>query len=281
MAKTAPNPFLYLHGIDEFNLEVYRQRLSEMFATVNDERTEEGFVDGSDEAFYRQPLKDEIDPGSGDTVPVYRELRVSIVEMDGIFAPVLRCKMVHSNAISDYVVHEVIPEGVKFDVSDFDHVLDVIERWQDFTSRAFTAEGHIGQAYLDEVSRKETKAFRVLNALVHAYIEFSEDEKFTVCVNQRKPYAASEFHQIVGGHRFDFLSPETKAAIDKLFPPVVKLHFSASESIMHYWLGPLDEDDCIVEPETLPKDAALSHILKGLADLPLPHLLEEPELVED
>ncbi len=280
MSETDPNTYLYLHGIDEFNLKLYRHRLAEMFLVVN-EAAEEGFVERTDVAYYRQEMDDEIDPSSGDYVPVFRELRASIEEMDGIFGPVLCLQVIHSNCVSDYEVYEVLPEGRKIKVDDFEDILDTIERWQDLTKKAFTSEGHIGHSYLNEVNRKETKAYRVLNALIHAYIEFSEDEQFTIAVQPRRPFAPSEFHQIVGGHRFEFLSPETKAAIDKLFPEIVKLHFSAAQSVTKYWLGPPEEEHCVVEQDTLPKDAALPHILKGLADLPLPHLLDEPVMIED
>src|SRR5690606_30871199 len=170
---SAADIYLFLQGMDGADFHRYRNRLNHIFDIVD--TAQDVFVDKkTNEGVYRLNIIDEDAPA--DTEPEYHEVRVSIVEMDNAPAPVFRVSATHTDFVADFTINEPLREGEKQpDPGNYDDVLDIIERWIAETSQAFTKRGHIGASRLELVQEDEEAVLELLNALVHAYIEFKEE----------------------------------------------------------------------------------------------------------
>lgn len=280
----AATAYLFLHGFDDEDFDRYRDRLDQLFEIFNN-ADDPKIDDESGDAVYRLPIGETQGPDDGtDDVNEadYHEARVALLDMPGAPGKVIRITVTHTDFNADYAVHDcVLPGDEPPKIDDFDDILDLIELWQRQTNCAFTYNGHIGGDSLEQVNRHHRRAKRLINSLVHAYVEFAGDEKFIVSVRPQQPYGTTDCLQVIGGVPHQFLTEETLALIDTYYPEVVRLHYSAVGSVMDYWLGPPAPLQIEVSAETLPNEEALIKSLQPLMKIPAPHFLDTPIPAED
>lgn len=277
MADKADNNLsLLLDGLDQQDFDRFQDRLDELYDIVN--KCQDYWIDEeTGHGVFKLQVDDSIDLLTGDRVENFLEVRVSISEMKGAEAPVIKMAVTHTNFEADYAIHDIVRSDRELpDVGNIDQVLDIIEMWLNLVNAAFTENGFIAPDIGNDVRAAETDASEILNALVHAYVELTDATEFVVGVQPMKPYGPSKFYQIHGEELFQVFSPETISAIDAFMPDVVKLHYSANNSVTHYWFGPDHAKNMVVSAKTfLPEDQLKEHLLP-LIDVPAPHLLEVP-----
>lgn len=274
--KLAALPYVYLHGMDKDDLALYKDRLDRLFNIINS-ADDNDYDAQAQKAHYRIHVNSR---ATASGKPAIHDVFASIIEMEGASAPLIRFEVIHSDDTADYHVCEMLRANEPApDVSNFDEVLDWVERMIEEAANSFTKQGMIGPKVLNRVEQAETNASNLLNAIIHAYLEFGESEIYAVEITPRSPYGPALFEHVVGDARYRFLSAESNEALDALMPQVIKLQYSALNSLCKYWLGPAGIIPFEVSAKTLPEEAEIVKTLRKIADFPAPHLLDDPLLV--
>ncbi|QAY80296.1 hypothetical protein [Sphingosinicella sp. BN140058] len=269
-AHDAPRSYLYLHQMDATDHRYYVARLNYAHEIV-DECGEERTGPASDGSYrYRW--------ANGET---HSDVHVKVIT-DVAGRQCFSLWADFSDGRSCFVLTDPLRLGeTPIDVSDFQQVLDRIELLAQEAQHAFSDHGFIGAAFHQVVARQDDECRAVLNALIHAYLEFAEGRRFVLEIQANKPYAPSGFFELADGKRWEFLSPQTHAAVDQLVPSVSKLEWRRSRGICHYDLGPLDPIEIVITAEDIPSAADAARILQPVAAISEAHLLDDFRAVAD
>ena len=187
----------------------------------------------------------------------------------------------HTDGSSNFAICDRLRPGEEpTDPSDVDAVLDRLYLLDDEVKLAFSDYGFIGPEIAKEVDEHDARCLKMINALVHAYIEFDKGKQFVLEIHSNKPYTPCRFYERVGVLRYDFLSPETSAKIDEFMPSVVKLEYTRKDGMSYYDLGPADPQEIVITAEDMPSEEEIRETLKPFFDVPAPHILEDFILLE-
>lgn len=256
--------YLYVHQMDEVDLKLYRDRLERAWKIVDEATDIQRGKTKMDETHYRLQVGDD------------RHLiaHVSLIR-DRIGRPYFRLWTDHTDGTSNFTITNPIRLGEKeINPAKPDEVLDHLELLLNEAQLAFSNFGRIGAKHQAEVEKMDAQAFKMINALIHAYMEFEDGRRFHLQIRSLRPYGKPEFHEQIDGNLHNFLSEKTAARLDWFLPWVSKLEYRRAEGMSYYDIGPLDAQDIVITAEDMPKPEEIKAILQPITDIPGPHVVD-------
>lgn len=259
-----PAAFLYLHQMDQNDLQLYIYRLAKATQVMlkyhdKSEPSPEGAVR------YRAKT----------TEDAYYTVHVRMIE-NAAGEPVFHLWTDHNDGSSNFTITDRLRPGEEpVDPSDPESVLERLYLLEDEVKLAFSDYGFVGKEVLDQVEAIDRKCLETLNALIHAYIEFDKGKRFVLEIHGNKPYSPCKFYERVGVLRFEFLTEATQKALDEMMPAVVKLEYTRSEGMSYYRFGPADPQEIVITAEDMPSEKDIRKAIEPIASVPAPHLLDE------
>jgi hypothetical protein len=182
----------------------------------------------------------------------------------------------HTDGSSNFTICDRLRPGEPpIDPSDREGVLERLDLLAEEADLAFCDYGFIGKEHLDEVEAQDRKCLEIINALIHAYIEFAEGKRFCLEIHANKPYSACTFYERVDNVRFDFLTPAMVDKLDEFMPAVCKLEYTRRDGMSYYHIGPLDPQEIVITAEDMPSEDEIRQTLLPIAKVPAPHLLDD------
>lgn len=259
-----PAAFLYLHQMDDNDLQLYIHRLAKATQVIlkhhdKSEISPEGAVR------YRAKTKDDA---------FYTVHVRNITKEDG--SQFFHLWTDHSDGSSNFAISDRLRPGEEpTDPTDPEAVLDRLYLLDDEVKLAFSDYGIIGPQIAKEVDRIDAECLEKVNALIHAYIEFDKGKQFVLEIHSNKPYTPCRFYERVGVLRYEFLTAETVAKLDEFMPAIVKLEYTRRDGMSFYDIGPVDPQEIVITAETMPSEEEIRKTLLPLASVPMPHLLDD------
>jgi hypothetical protein len=251
-----PAAYLYLHQMDNNDLQLYLHRLAKATLVI------EKHLDKSEpspEGAVRYRAKT--------TQDSYYTVHVRMItKEDG--AQFFHLWTDHSDGSSNFTISDRLRPGEEpVDPNDPESVLDRLYLLDDEVKLAFSDHGIIGPEIAKEVDRLDAECLEKINALIHAYIEFDKGKQFVLEIHSNKPYAPCCFYERV-------------AKLDEFMPAIVKLEYSRRDGMSYYEMGPVDPQEIVITAETMPSEEEIRQTLLPLAAVPMPHLLDDFALLE-
>lgn len=182
----------------------------------------------------------------------------------------------HSDGSSNFAIRDRLRPGEEpTDPSDPDSVLDRLYLLEDESKLAFSDHGFVGAEILKEIDLLDQKCHEIINALIHAYIEFDKGKRFVLEIHSNKPYSLCGFFERISEIRYEFLTEATKIKLDELMPSICKLEYVRRDGMSFYNIGPMDPQEIVITREDMPSEDEIRAALLPIASVPAPHLLDE------
>jgi hypothetical protein len=263
----ADQTFLYVHQMDETDYKLYRARLDRAWDII-DKSDDIKHDSKSKETRYRLP--------SGDGHYIAHVSRIT----DRQGRPYFKLWTDHTDGTSNFCITNPLRMGEKdLKPNQPDLVLDHLELMLGEADFAFCDRGAFGAAHRAKVEAMDKQSFEIINALIHAYMEFAEGKRFTLETHATKPYKPSSFFEITDGRRLEFLGERMLKRLDWFMPAVSKVEYRRREGMSLYEVGPMDPTEIVITAEDMPSEEEIVRILQPLVDVPQPHLLDYPTTV--
>lgn len=254
--------YLYVHQMDEVDLKLYRDRLERAWKIIDESSDVVKGKKPGDETRYRlEVAKDK-----------HLIAHVSIFH-DRVGRPYFKLWTDHTDGTSNFTLINPLRLNEKLvDPRKSDDVLDHLELMLNESDRAFSDYGRIGPEHAAKIEKMDAQAFKMLNALIHAYMEFEDGRRFNLQIRSLQPYAKPAFHEIVEGLPYNFLVERTAERMDWFLPSISKVEYRRENGMSFYDVGPLDPQDIVITAEDMPSPDEIREILQPITDLPSPHI---------